>query len=539
MTKNYQEIIKQSLPESNQAKLDFLKRSPEQRRQEVLSMTQAVVESAVQHPEDKDNPVNVWSTSHDTTWFYVNNQLNITTANDTPHNYQSRFTDEQIKNADPGNLTRMCQTRQYEDVGHAAQNAIGIVAIRHFVNQGDYFTALMVLSSRPDLTSLPDVVTPLNTWLAEQSTHPNFLTEIVPNLLNSEQYPHTNLVRCLVTESTSPIQELVEVGQDVAKYQSQKAYIKEKNWNTESLERDVYTDIRDKVRFSPDTTPESTTDFHNAWYNEVKLVGPDSLKPVEHLAKLCQTEWFTQLPNSETKREVINTLTAATLVELNQIAKQPSTNNLELATIGEALSTIKQFAPAAISENVKLVIENFGEKKPGLKDDLNQVIAKTDERFSHKAAITLAATEKAAEEMRQQLLAENTKNAAIDAAAEKEEAAQLRRNHVKELASKSIDELKQLSRTDSAATELLNTLTSLRRTALLNTITVGRTLGLIGGRKVVDPSHLATVEEKQKQLRQTEKFKEADMSALIKDIGYSRFLKWAYAVDKGDEKILN
>lgn len=315
---------------------NFLKRDQGQRRQDVLTLSQIIIASADQHPNDKNNPVNRWKKD----WrgrakpksrnpadypFFRNRQLNIIKTTETTN----------IEHYGVEQLTNLIWK---QDIDAATANAVGIVALKEAVAIDDLELAAAVLTTRPDLHNLIELVQPVVDRLLEPRG--NFGYQIA-KLKENSRFGGADL---LLFEDKGT--ELTRLGEVASQYLRHKETIG-KDSIRKYGEGKNHAAVEKQVRLilSDDSHLNLGQGFSKIWEPKVDLARPNAMVLPDILSIIDQS-WF-QEAQVDTKDRLTDLIAGMAIAENEKQPDSPSDRN-KLVSILHDHPAQKWICPTAV-----------------------------------------------------------------------------------------------------------------------------------------------------------------------------------------------
>lgn len=386
--------------ESAQDKVNFLKRPLEQRREDILTSAKEIVAHAQENPNDEENPINLWlknEQKRQADWFFGNGTVSRTSTTEIDRNQFAIV--RQAETATPESLDQLVSQTHSDDLRQAFSDAVGIVAVEKYTKDGNLRDALLALSARPDLCVLPEVTDPLTTQIEALSQQPDFLTDVIPNLVANKEYGSRNFLDAyyprgkydLAVNRPTPkngetIGQYIQTAEQVIFYRDLVDKNRSEAYGKYAIENTITQKVTDCISLND---REKSNEFRSFWFNKENAAsGPEKLIGLERITSLCQSELFSTL-SPESQDTLSKLLTAATIIEIqntNKDIEKIFDRKAHFGVLGKAIATAQHIAPESISPFIKNSVEEFNKQRPVLAPELKTVIDATTQEFSNKAA---------------------------------------------------------------------------------------------------------------------------------------------------------
>ena len=524
-----------------EAKIAYLKRSKETRRKDTVEIAKIIVAQPDSDTGD-DNMIKVWQNDppeRQIDWFYVNGQVDWKSADNDFG--QSTIDLGKVSSLSTEQLDRLVETCKTQDLSRANANALGMVAIDKYIGEGDYETALMVLSARRDLVLLPEVTDKLTSWIMSRSKKLDFLTDFIPGLMRCEKYGGVDLL-AVYNESRNPLNTTPVVlnAESISRFhhlgEMMLAYQKASTDNgnawvkVSAVQENFITQrIKDEVEYPGRENGSSYQGFRSIW-NKINTVGPEELTPVEKMTAVCQNEWFDGLTDPDTRRGVIDLLTTSTLVGLKNIENSGTANENHLKVLGEALAIVLHYAEPVVAEEINVVIENFGTKKPGLIDSLKESVAGSTKKIENKVIEKV----RLAQEVSDAKIKEDNERRTREEVDRKQKKTAERIKLANELTETGEQGLKNIVSGDTEGHSGENEIAMAKKILLILEVEKNKSMdcleknGFFGiGGKVISEGRMRVIGEEIRQITESEEYKKGDLDTVAKLTALKILANWA------------
>ncbi|MFA6008018.1 MAG: hypothetical protein WC784_05275 [Candidatus Shapirobacteria bacterium] len=400
-------------------KIAYIQRSPQQQLNDVLSQGLAILATPDENLSDEADSTEALIKK----WRNDSTLIDKNALNYFDHNFSVLRNYERPKidtaTATAAEIDSQFNQSLERDRANALHEAMAILAVQKFIQQGDFEAALIIMNNQEDIIHLPKIVKPIVNWIDTQSQeNPNFITEFIPKLIRNERSRGRNILQAFskpesyaypgaelwqAPSGTESFHELSNIGREINNYQEQKSKgnelrVHERNYH---LENQIDKDIG-YIIFSLEKSQKQN--FNVIWNQNFQLP-VEALRSLKKLSNLCQSEWFVGLSstNPDIQTRISDILIAATLVELQSTETDINNNHISegnrvksLEIIGNAIATIKHSGvPEQISNALDSSLKTFTESRPDLANELIGPINNANQQFEDQTITNKTAAQEA------------------------------------------------------------------------------------------------------------------------------------------------